>query len=198
MKQFIRTALIILLLLLFIRLSATQAAGNISLTVLGTAYTQNFNTLATSGTSDVLPPGWSLSETGTNANALYAAGDGTSNAGDTYSFGMGSDRAFGTVQSGSLIASLGACFTNNTGQTITSLEISFTGEQWRLGTAGRADRLDFQYSTDATSLTTGSWFHVDALDFLSPNTTASTGALVCRAGRARISKNMPIISTETR
>ncbi len=177
MKQLTRIALITLLLLLFIRLSATYAAGNIRLTSLGTAYSQNFQTLATVGTSDVLPDGWSLSETGANANAIYTAGDGSSNSGDTYSFGIGSDRALGSVQSGSLLASIGACFTNNTGQTITSLDISFMGEQWRLGTVGRADRLDFQYSTDATSLTTGNWFHVDALDFGSPNTTAATGAL---------------------
>ncbi len=177
MKQLIRISLITLLLLLFIRLSATHAAGNIGLTSLGTSYLQNFNTLATSGTSDVMPDGWSFSETGANANAMYTAGDGSSNSGDTYSFGIGSDRALGSVQSGSLLAAIGACFTNNTGQTITSLDISFTGEQWRLGTTGRADRLDFQYSTDATSLTTGSWFHVDALDFSSPNTTAATGAL---------------------
>ena len=161
----------------FVRWSAIRAASGISLTTLNTAYTQNFNTLATSGTSDVMPEGWSFSETGANANALYTAGDGSSNGGDTYSFGIGSDRAFGSVQSGSLMATIGACFTNNTGQAITSLDISFTGEQWRLGTAARADRLDFQYSTDATSLTTGSWFHVDELDFSSPNTTAATGAL---------------------
>ncbi len=177
MKQFIRTILIILPLLLLIRLNATHAAGNISLTTLGTVYTQNFNSLATSDTSDVVPNGWSFSETGTNANALYTAGDGSSNSGDTYSFGIGSDRAFGSVQSGSLVSTIGACFTNNTGQTITSLDIAFTGEQWRLGTAARVDRLDFQYSTDATSLMTGTWFHVDALDFASPNTTAATGVL---------------------
>ncbi len=181
MKQLMHTALLTLLLLIslvgFNRLTTTQAAGNISLTSLGTAYTQNFNSLATAATSEVVPGGWSFSETGANANATYTAGDGSSNAGDTYSFGIGSDRAFGSVQSGSLIATVGACFTNNTGQTITSLEISFTGEQWRLGTAARADRLDFQYSTDATSLTAGTWFHLDALDFSSPNTTASVGAL---------------------
>ena len=179
MKQLMRIASITFLLLItgFIYLSTTRAASGISLTALGTAYTQNFNALATVATSDVVPSGWSFSETGANANVMYTAGDGSSNAGDTYSFGVGSDRAFGSVQSGSLIATVGACFTNNTGQTITSLELSFTGEQWRLGTAGRADRLDFQYSTDATSLTAGTWFHVDALDFSSPNTTASTGAL---------------------
>ncbi len=181
MKQRMRIISITLLLFFslagFIRLSTTRAASGISLTSLGTAYTQNFTALATSGASDIVPSGWSFSETGANANATYTAGDGSSNAGDTYSFGIGSDRAFGSLQSSSLISALGACFTNNTGQAITSLEISFTGEQWRLGTAGRADRLDFQYSTDATSLTTGTWFQVDTLDFASPNTTAATGAL---------------------
>jgi len=161
----------------FLRLSKTQAAANISLTSLNTVYTQNFNALATSGASDTVPAGWSFHETGNNANALYTAGDGSSNSGDTYSFGIGSDRAFGMLQSGSLIPMIGVCFTNNTGQTITSLDLSFTGEQWRLGTVGRADRLDFQYSTDATSLTTGTWFHADALDFSGPVTTGSTGAL---------------------
>ena len=47
----------------------------------------------------------------------------------------------------------GACFTNNTGAPVTALDIAYIGEQWRLGLAGRrADRLDFQYSLDATSL----------------------------------------------
>ena len=70
---------------------------------------------------------------------------------------------------------VGACFTNATGSTITSLAVGYTGEQWRLGTITRADRMDFQYSLDATSLTTGTWVDVDALDFSTPN-TAATGA----------------------
>jgi hypothetical protein len=181
MNRTLRIAFITLLLFVVVvcvvRFASTRAATNISLTALNTAYTQNFNTLARTGASDVLPAGWSFSETGTNANATYTAGDGTSNAGDTYSFGMGSDRALGTLQSGSLLSTIGVCFTNNTGQTIASLDIAFTGEQWRLGTVGRADRLDFQYSADATSLTTGTWFHVDVLDFASPVTTGSVGAL---------------------
>jgi len=39
-----------------------------------------------------------------------------------------------------------------------------------LGTAGRTDELDFQYSTDATDLTTGSWTDVPALKFVTPDT----------------------------
>jgi len=162
--------------------SRTQAASgsSISLTTTGVAYTQDFNTLATSGTSSTLPVGWALSESGTNANTTYSAGTGSSNAGDTYSFGASasSERAFGTLQSGSLVPTIGACFTNNTGGTITSLAISYTGEQWRLGASGRgADRLDFQLSTTATSLTTGTWIDYDNLDFSSPITTGTVGAL---------------------
>jgi predicted extracellular nuclease len=158
-------------------------AGSISLTTLGTPYTQNFDTLASTGTSSTVPNGWDFVETGTNTNTTYTAGTGSSNAGDTYSFGAtdNSERAFGTLLSGSLVSRVGAQFTNNTGTAITSVAISFTGEMWRLGqnTAGRAaDRLDFQLSTDATSLTTGTWTNYDALDFSSPVVTGTVGALV--------------------
>jgi hypothetical protein len=50
---------------------------------------------------------------------------------------------------------------------------------WRAGVANRgaADRLDFQYSTDATSLTTGTWTGVSDLNFSSPILLAPQGAL---------------------
>ena len=89
------------------------------------------------------------------------------------------ERAFGGLRSGSLVPLVGAQFTNNTGVAITSLGISYTGEQWRLGqnTAGRAaDRLDFQISTDATSLTSGTWTNDDTLDFASPLVAGTVGA----------------------
>lgn len=144
----------------------------------GVTYTQDFNTLASSGTSTSNVTGWGLSESGTNTNFSYAAGDGSSNSGNTYSFGTGTnaDRAFGGLRSGSLVPIIGGKFINNTGATISSLIVSYTGEQWRSGTAARVDKLDFQYSTDATSLSTGTWTDVDALDFTSVN-NASTGAL---------------------
>ncbi len=159
-----------------------QAAGAISLTVFGTSYTQDFNTLANSGTSSIVPTGWDFSESGTNANTTYTAGTGSGNAGDTYSFGAASnaERAFGGLRSGNLIPLVGAQFTNNAGGTITSLAISYTGEQWRLGqnTTGRAaDRLDFQLSADATSLSTGTWTDYDSLDFSSPVVVGTIGAL---------------------
>lgn len=155
------------------------AAGAVSLTAFGTRYVQDFDTLAATGSSSTLPVGWALSETLANADASYTAGAGAGNAGDTYSFGAdgSQDRAFGGLQSGSLIPRIGAAFSNDTGGTITSLDIAYAGEQWRLGTAGRADLITFQYSLDAASLTSGTWIDVSALDFASPQTTGAVGAL---------------------
>jgi predicted extracellular nuclease len=161
------------------------AAGVIDLTTLGTPYTQDFNTLAATGTSSVVPLGWDLSESGTNANTTYTAGTGSSNAGDTYSFGAlnATERAFGGLRSGTLVPLVGAQFRNSAGtNTITSLAISYTGEQWRLGqvdTGRAADRLDFQLSTNATSVAdvNAAWTNQDALDFSSPVVAGTVGAL---------------------
>ena len=156
--------------------------AQVSLTTPGTAYTQNFDSLASSGTANtVLPTGWALLETGTSAlnNSAYSGGTGSSNAGDVYSFGTNAaDRAFGGLLSGTLTPTIGASFVNNTGGAITSLVISYTGEQWRIGNtaATRADRLDFQYSTDATTLATGTWTDVNTLDFNGPIGTAAAAA----------------------
>lgn len=144
----------------------------------GGTYTQDFNSLALSGTSGMTPAGWGFLESGTNANTSYTAGTGSSNAGDTYSFGAAgsTERAFGGLLSGSLTPTLGAAFVNQTGATLTTVTISFTGEQWRFGATGRTDRLDFQYSTDATSLSTGTWTNKDELDFSAPVSAGTVGA----------------------
>jgi hypothetical protein len=140
--------------------------------------TENFDGLAAVGVSSTLPGGFYFVETGTNANTTYAAGDGSLGTGNTYSFGTGAetDRALGGLQSGSLVPTIGAAFSNDTGGIITSLTVAYTGEQWRTGALTRPDQLDFQISFDATSLTTGTWTDVDALDFVSPIQTGS-GAL---------------------
>src|SRR5262245_6177570 len=134
-------------------LIAQSVAAQVNLHQINTAYQQSFDTLAfaTGATSDVLPIGWSYIETLGNANTTYATGTGSSNAGNTYSFGQANstERALGGLQSGTLLPTIGARFTNNTGSAITSLFITYRGEQWRLGTSGRGpDRLDFQYSLD--------------------------------------------------
>jgi uncharacterized protein len=154
----------------------------VSLTTPGAAYTQSFDTLsntAGSTTNTLAITGWFLTESGGGArdNEQYAVDTGASNTGDTYSYGSAgsTERALGGLQSGTLIPVFGACFTNDSGVTISSLDVAYTGEEWRLGTAARTDRIDFQYSTDATGLATGTWTDVNALDFATPD-TVTTGA----------------------
>lgn len=154
-----------------------------------TTYSQNFNTLASSpdgGTGSTLPDspnGWTFTETGNSANSLYSIGPGSSATGDTYSFGAtaSTERAFGSQNNNSPTRSqtLGARFQSNVTNTkpFTKAIITYTGEQWRLGATGRVDRLDFQVSTDATSLTTGTWVDFNSLDFIAPTTTGTLGAL---------------------
>jgi predicted extracellular nuclease len=175
--------------LLALALSGMAHADCISITSAGPAYGEDFNTLASTGTSTVLPAGWAIRETGTNANGIYATGTGSSTAGDTYSFGTAAstDRALGALRSGSLVPSWGACFINNTGAAIAALDIAYTGEQWRLGATGRTvpDRLDFQYSLNASSLADGTWTDVDALDFSALYLSGTVGLRDGNAGANR-------------
>ena len=159
-------------------------AAPIFLSGLGTAYTQDFNTLSNtpgSTTNNLSIPGWEMSEGGLGSrdNEQYAVDDGSSNTGDTYSYGTAgsTDRALGSLQSGSLNATFGVVFFNSQAFAVMdSLTISFVGEQWRLGQAGRGpDRLDFQYSIGVGNVPIGTWTDFDALDFSTPNTVATVG-----------------------
>jgi methionine-rich copper-binding protein CopC len=188
-KFFLHVPAVMLCLLL-----AVTTSAQVSITSTTTAYTQNFNTLrATAGSSSTLPTGWRLLEGGANANTSYTTDAGSSTTGDTYSYGTGTatERAFGSLSSGSLSPTIGVQIRNNTGATITSLTISYTGEQWRCGATGRTDQLDFQYSLTATSLSTGTWTDANALDFSSPSTT-TTGAKDGNASANRTAKSAVI------
>jgi predicted extracellular nuclease len=170
----------------------------VSLTSLGTKYTQDFNTLASTGTSNTtLPTGWLIFEaagatsTGGRVNQQYAADDGGSPTGDVYSYGSTTaDRAYGTLRSGAISPFIGASFTNNTGSTITSLEIAYKGEQWRLGASNRTggttrDVLRFEYSAVATALGAGTYTGVSALDFNAVlDGVAASGSAGARNGNA--------------
>ncbi|MBK7426237.1 MAG: hypothetical protein IPI60_03970 [Saprospiraceae bacterium] len=172
-----------LVLLLILSVYTTSFGQCVSLTTLGSAANQDFNTLsntAGSTTNNLTITGWFMTESGGGArdNEQYGVDTGGSTTGDTYSYGStgSTDRSLGALRSGTLIPIFGSCFTNNTGSTIASIAISYTGEEWRLGTAARTDQMDFQYSLNATSLTTGTWVDVNSLDFITPNTTAPAGA----------------------
>jgi DNA/RNA endonuclease G (NUC1)/fibronectin type 3 domain-containing protein len=173
---------LILAFLLTIISAHGALAQCVSLTTLGSPYTQNFDTLsnvAASTTNNLTIPGWFLTESGGGArdNEQYAVDTGGSTTGDMYSYGAAAstERALGQLRSGTLIPLFGACFTNNTGIAITSLAVAYNGEEWRLGTAARTDQMNFEYSTNGTDLVTGTWTGVAALNFVTPD-TATTGA----------------------
>lgn len=165
-------------------------------------YSQDFDTLANSGSSAALPAGWAIAEAGTsgNNNGQYQAGDGSSNSGDTWSYGStgSTERALGSILSGTLNSRFGVQLVNRSGGSLSSVSISYIAEQWRLGTAARVDRLDFEYSLNATGLadTAATWTAFDALDAVAPVTTGTAGALIgnAAANRVAVSGNLTGLS----
>ena len=177
-----KTKFLTLIAILVAQLSFAQTPISITFSTL--TYTQDFNSLADTGTANTaLPTGWSIFEYGTSvsANNDYRAGSGSSTAGDTYSFGTTSDRCLGSQGSNSLNSRYGLGFTNNSGAGITSFDINVKAEQWRSGadTVTAQDTLNFQYSLVASGIndTLSTWTTVGALMVNSPNPSAATGAL---------------------
>jgi hypothetical protein len=155
--------------------SAQQVFSNGNL-----SYTQNFDGLSNSGTTNTtLPAGWFFTETGTNSNTTYAADNGATTSGNTYSYGTtgASERAFGELTSGSLVSTIGTSFTNSTDSAIVKIRINFFAELWRKGALSLKDSALFQYSTDATSLTTGTWTTFNKLNLITSNLGAVVGAI---------------------
>jgi len=209
--KFVRWQLLVIfvaavLLTTFLALRPTSAlTNNGSITAFGTPLTEPFDGLASSGTNivwtdNVTIPGWYSSR------ATYNSGAGTVNTGALYSFGASSgltvgDRALGSIGSGGTgTVYYGVRLVNNTGGTITSLDISYIAEQWRTGgsssaTPSIAQLVDFQYQvanagaiTGINNPTTG-WSDYDPLDFSSPifGTTAAA-ALDGNAAANQVSK----------
>src|SRR5262249_27554140 len=162
-------ALVFAALLFIPRSSALTNNGTI--TTFGTPLTENFDTLASTGTNLIWTdnstiPGWYSSRT------TYTANNGSSNAGSLYSYGTGADRALGSVGSNATGDIFwGVRLVNSTGGTINSLNISFVGEQWRNGGNTTPQTVDFQYqvanSGVITNITSGTWTDFDPLDFTS-------------------------------
>ena len=163
-----------------------SAAGPLALAAAGCV--ESFDGLAAGNGAASLPAGAAFDESGANANLTYFAIDGSSNTGDTKSLGASGspDRAFGAVQSGNLIPTLGVVVRNDTGATMTSLSVSYTLEQWRLGATGRNDRFDFSYSTSSTALTGGTYTAFTTLDGIASVSTGLAGGLDGNAAANRV------------
>jgi hypothetical protein len=178
-------------------LPAALAAG-IEITGTG-SYTQNFDTLPSSGTAnpwtdDSTLAGWYASETEIHE------GTGSSTAGALYSFGAAdsSERALGSLASGTTnTIYYGVLFHNTSGSPVVIDSIAFTGEQWRKSGVETVQTLELSYRQDSapiTSFSTGTWTDVPSGNFTSPIYSASSGELNgnAPANRANVSLN-PLI-----
>lgn len=163
---------------------ATPGAATIS--AKNTPYFQNFDGLDISGTNLInLPVGWQTSETGSGAryNGGYAADNGSGTSGDIISYGTASttDRALGSLQSGTLKPRFGVFVKNTTGSVVDSVRIEFTLEQWRCGTINRADSFIVEYNInrggiDTNAVNNSGWNRFPNL-LLSGKTYTATGTL---------------------
>ncbi len=166
--------------LLFALLALTSMIAQISITNNSFSYAQDFNTLATTGTSSTLPTGWVMLEKGgAAADQIYAANNGASNSGNTYSMGSAADRALGALRSGSLSPLYGVSFVNNAASSITSMSVSYLGETWRSARAtSLPDTMYVEYAIGATGIDTvnGTWIRIPELVYTSPSTTATSVA----------------------
>lgn len=150
-------------LLLLILVSFTNVDAQVLLT--DTFYTQNFNTLATSGDTNPksgLPLGWTFRETGFGSDDNYGTVLGGQLVGGAYSFGVGTDaeRAFGTFVAGSVKTAIGVDFVNTTGKKIVAVKITYTGEHWyAFGNDRGSDSLLFQYQVGRSFAANVNWIN---------------------------------------
>jgi hypothetical protein len=189
---------------------ALVANAQISVTTSTLTYTQTFDSLPDSTASGQSAAfnlaGWKLDErgTGTLANDSIKANTGSSNGGDTYSYGIAtgnSDRALGSLASGSVRSAYGAFFVNNTNAVIDSILIKYNGEQYRSGDSANTypDTLYFAYSNTATVIdsTSAAWTAEPALNYLSTVTNLQ-GAVVPGTSTAimyKLDVNIPVGGT---
>jgi hypothetical protein len=183
------------LLVIWRLVSSTQAQVIYSTT--GSTYSQNFDTLASSGASiswvnNSTLPGWFLYRQpapGTDITT-YAAGTGSSGTGSFYSFGVAgsAERAlggvgsggtyFGSPANGAVAGWIAVGFANNTGQTLKQFSVNYAGEQWRDGGVTAAQTMRFEYGWGGSFTTVGAWTAPGStFDWASPVVSGSVGAV---------------------
>lgn len=166
----------------------------------GYTYSQNFDALANTGTSN----GWADNTTIAgwySDRTVYIADNGSSTTGGLHSYGTTSstDRSLGALSSGSASPYIGVQFYNASSSSIdlANLRISYIGEQWRQTTNSQALVCSYQTSpTQITSITNANtWTNSAGLDFTSP-ITGTAGTLDGNLTANRITRtDVPIAAT---
>jgi hypothetical protein len=167
-------------------LFATNTFGQINMTTTG-SNTQNFNGLANTGTgitwtNNSTIANWYSQRTGTGTT--YSADAGNANGGGLYSYGTGTntDRAIGTIGSGNAAAgnfAHGVLLRNTSGGPITTIQLTYTLEQWRNGGNTTANTITVWYQTSSSAISSltptnnTAWTQVSAASLSSPINTAT-------------------------
>lgn len=183
---------------LVVSLAIASAASAAPLSYTGGTYSENFDTLPSTGSGTLpgkgpndLVPGWTgatgltgwqgaiaaiSSGTNTEYRAQNGSGSGSTGRG-LNSFGTtgSSDRALGALATSNQLPFFGLVLQNNTANVLTQFTLSYTGEQWRRGDTSPQDNLLFScgLASDIGATLTS----YAALDFASPTAAPLNSAL---------------------
>lgn len=123
--------------------------------------------------------GWQLLQT-TGSKLNFAVGTGSATGNAIYSLGNAgsTDRALGSLSTGTGIYAFGVLITNHTGRILNTASIRFTAEQWRKGGSGNVNTWYFTYKTGLLSSINESDLLPDSSgNFRSSVTTTGGGSL---------------------
>ncbi len=184
---------------LLITVALTVAAASQAQVLLTTfSYSENFDTLiggtspfsSTIGVQAAIPStpsnGWvGTKRAGTGTSAMpWTVDNGGSSTGGLYSYGAASstERALGSLGSGSNAAAYGVQFVNNTGLALTDITITFVQENWRRSSTS-LNQIEARWARSSETAATGSNFltfagfnDANSLDLVGP-TPGTAGAL---------------------
>ena len=185
MKQVKFTRLLkTLLIASFIGFIGQSVSGQASITTIGSALSENFNTLTqnagsnTAWSDNSTLTGWYAATDANNSISTYKANPGGNTNAGLYSFGStgASDRALGFFPSDAFTGTganakgyLGWRLKNNTGKDIGTIRVTWTGEQWRKAVDANIQylRLSYQVGSSETNLTAGTYVTTNS-SFASP------------------------------
>jgi MYXO-CTERM domain-containing protein len=189
-------------LLLALGLTAPGIHAAVTYSIAESTYSQNFDSLSgvTTWADNSTLAGWYARTTATATISSLGANTGSTTTAGLYSFGVAgtnasTERSLGFMTSNGFTGAvatpsfniIGFNVVNGTGETMTTINIGYDGEQWRRADNTTAHSMTVQYSFDATSLVTGTWTSAGAgLTFTSPQTAATALTLDGNAAANRV------------
>lgn len=157
----------------------------------GATYTQYFNSLMSNGdsqswTNDSTIPAWSLFNKTPSAITTIKVDNGGNNTRSFYSFGNegdsdralgaigGSDLYFGSPAEGAVAGWIAVALQNKTAATITSINLTYDGEQWRNAGNPTLQTMVLEYGFGNSFAAVSTWTQPgSAFNFTSPEATES-------------------------